>query len=265
MQENNKKLLDLFFSEEWDSIVQPHLCSAEKLVSTSNYHIFLEYAYADAFLKKSTMLSFWKDIYINIQKKYSLDSSIEKFDALINSIQKNGFDKMYPIPVDLNYNLIDGSHRLSIALALGITPYVYVCRKKSTPFPKENFHFLSKEAIQKLEEIEAYLMQKELKKIENKQVFYFKQRDLNFWDQIVSNTTVCSESFFFIKHLNFEILNSENLLTNNQKKLFKEQLGILITPYTKAEIIRFLGTLPHPHQSNFLSKYINVKKILHLS
>ncbi len=264
MQENKKKLLDLFFSEEWDSIVQSHLCSAEKLVSATNYHIFLEYAYANAFLKKSATLSFWRDIYIKIQEKYRLDNSIEKFDTLIDSIQKKGFDKMHPIPVDLNYNLIDGSHRLSIALALGITPYVYVCRKESPTFPKENFHFLSKDVVQKLEKIEAYLTQKKLKKIENNQVFYFKQRDLNFWDKIVSNSTVASESFFFIKHLNFEILNSENLLTNNQKKLFKEQLGILITPYNKAEIIRFLGTLPHPHQSKFLSKYINIKKILHL-
>lgn len=264
MQENKKKLLDLFFSEECNSVVQTHLCSAEQLISAKNYHIFLEYAYAKAFLERTETLPFWKDIYSRVQKKYNLNNSIENFDALIKSMQKNGFDKMHPIPVDLDYNLIDGSHRLSISLALGLIPYIYVRNKIISGFPKENFTFLPEIAIRQLEEIEKYLSNKKLRKISKTNVFYFTQCDLNLWDQIVLNEKLSHNSIYFIKHLGYNLLDDRVGLTPYQKRIFKGQVGILMTPHTKAEIKRYLGAMPCPHKTKVLSKHINLKKILHL-
>lgn len=141
MQENKQKLMDLFYSQEWDAIIPNHLSSVSPFLSEQTFHIFAEYAYANAFIKNDKNLDFWRKIYLDIQKYYNLNNSIETFNSLIQSIQEHGFDSNYPIPVDTNYHIIDGSHRLSISMALGVTPYFYMCQKNQHYFLKKIFQF----------------------------------------------------------------------------------------------------------------------------
>ena len=55
--------------------------------------------------------------------KPTLQSYLEQFDALIDSMAARGFDAAHPIPVSVHNALpCDGAHRCAAALALGITP-----------------------------------------------------------------------------------------------------------------------------------------------
>ena len=46
--------------------------------------------------------------------------NVNNFKRLIKSIQKNGYIDLYPIVLNKNYAVVDGAHRLSVALYLGI-------------------------------------------------------------------------------------------------------------------------------------------------
>ena len=52
--------------------------------------------------------------------KRSLDHYLCSAKALYGAMVHEGFDAAFPIPVDPNGELLDGSHRVACALALGI-------------------------------------------------------------------------------------------------------------------------------------------------
>jgi hypothetical protein len=52
--------------------------------------------------------------------KRSVDDYVRSALSLRASMEMFGYESKYPIPVDLDGELLDGSHRLSCALALGI-------------------------------------------------------------------------------------------------------------------------------------------------
>lgn len=52
--------------------------------------------------------------------KGSLDDYRHSAEALVHSMQLLGFDTIYPVPVDPVGELLNGSHRVACALALGI-------------------------------------------------------------------------------------------------------------------------------------------------
>lgn len=54
-------------------------------------------------------------------EKQNASSFISVFDALYEQMKKTGYeDKISPIPVDRNYRIMDGAHRVAICLRLGI-------------------------------------------------------------------------------------------------------------------------------------------------
>lgn len=54
----------------------------------------------------------------------------EAFKALIDSIVSNGFDSQYPLCLNKDYMVIDGAHRLALALYLGIDRVPVVFKEK---------------------------------------------------------------------------------------------------------------------------------------
>ena len=257
MQENKQKLMDLFYSQEWDAVIPGHLSSVLPFLSKQTFHIFAEYAYANAFIKNDKNLDFWRNIYLNIQKYYNLNNSIETFDALIQSIQKHGFDSNYPIPVDTNYHIIDGSHRLSISMALGITPYFYMCQKKSTLFPKEKFTILSKEQIKALNGVYQTVMKKFSITIDNKNIFYIAGKELNFWNDCMKIKTISENSCFFILRLPYDEYKKIVKRINIRNKHEYHSLGIIVTTLSYYKIKKILpSSFLLPHSSNILTQNI---------
>ena len=259
MQEDKKKLIDLFFSEEWDAVIPTHLSCVLPFLSEQTFHIFAEYAYAKAVIENDENINFWRDIYEHIQQYYHLNNPIESFDNLIKSMQKYGFDCNYPIPVDTNYHIIDGSHRLSVSMALGITPYVYMCKKQSELFPKKNFSILNARQIKALNNVYNEIMQNFRITFENKCIFYLAGRELDFWNDIVQNEAISQNSCFFIYRFPFAVYQKiVRKSTGNPKNDFKI-LGIIITNLTQQKIKRILpATYPYLHSSIFLTQ--NIKK-----
>lgn len=53
--------------------------------------------------------------------KLSLEDYRHSVVSLVSSMRLLGFDSLYPIPIDPAGELLNGSHRIACALALGIT------------------------------------------------------------------------------------------------------------------------------------------------
>ena len=99
------------------------------LVSQYRYDVFIKYYYVQAYMTKSN-LDFTKKVYLDHIKSFNNfmepdgrknnpSDFIKSFNNLIDSIKKEGIDKTI-IPVTKNGEIIDGAHRLSIALYLNL-------------------------------------------------------------------------------------------------------------------------------------------------
>lgn len=100
---------------------------AINLISTYRYDVFIKYYYVKEYLEKGNY-DLAKAIYLNhLQsfnnftepdgKKNGAKVFIASFDSLIKDIKKNGINKTI-IPITKNGEIIDGAHRLAIALYL---------------------------------------------------------------------------------------------------------------------------------------------------
>ena len=110
-----------------------------------NAHIFVRYKAIQSFFYKSN--EYWWNIYNFMQRKRVLQmrffvcAKIERlkyrkfyyfksnFKALIKSFEKNGFIDEYPITLNEDFKLLDGSHRIALALYFNIE-YVTITMKE---------------------------------------------------------------------------------------------------------------------------------------
>lgn len=99
------------------------------LVSQYRYDVFIKYYYVQAYITKSNF-KFAKEVYLNHIKSFNNftepdgrknnpNDFIKKFNNLIDSVKKKGIYKTI-IPITKNGEIIDGAHRLSIALYLNL-------------------------------------------------------------------------------------------------------------------------------------------------
>lgn len=99
------------------------------LVSQYRYDVFIKYYYVQAYMTKSNF-DFTKKVYLDHIKSFNHfmepdgrknnpNDFIKSFNNLIDSVKKEGIDKTI-IPVTKNGEIIDGAHRLSIALYLNL-------------------------------------------------------------------------------------------------------------------------------------------------
>jgi len=130
-----------------DKILFPHQCTAGELVSDRHYHVYLKYAYASAFLNQSSDFHTYEKLYLKMQSLKGRIPDLIGFNRLIMNIQNEGFDTSQPIPIDCNYDILDGSHRLAACLALDIFPTVQMYTKMSKPYEKNVFSSFTPEEI----------------------------------------------------------------------------------------------------------------------
>lgn len=97
------------------------------LMSQYRYDVFIKYYYVQAYITKSNF-NFAKKVYLDHIKSFNNflepdgrknnpNDFIKNFNNLIESVKKEGINKTI-IPITKNGEIIDGAHRLSIALYL---------------------------------------------------------------------------------------------------------------------------------------------------
>lgn len=103
--------------------------------------------------------NFGKTLYINAnqwENEKALQEDLDKFDALIKSIESHGYDSDSAIYVDLDGNCINGTHRLALCAWFGVRqmPVITIKRhlKPSTIQQMREHYRLSDEDFQRLEE-----------------------------------------------------------------------------------------------------------------
>jgi hypothetical protein len=123
---NNNEILSLLPKRNKVRIFET---SSVNLISKYRYDVFIKYYYVQAYLSQKNYL-IAKKIYLNhIQSfnnftepdgsKNSPKDFIESFNNLIDKIKKEGINKTI-IPITKNGEIIDGAHRLAIALYLNL-------------------------------------------------------------------------------------------------------------------------------------------------
>ena len=65
----------------------------------------------------------------------------EEFKELIRSFEENGFIEKNPIVVNEKYMLLDGAHRLALALYMGLNNITMVIDKKYNDFEMKDYSF----------------------------------------------------------------------------------------------------------------------------
>lgn len=99
------------------------------LVSKYRYDVFIKYYYVQAYITKNNY-SLAKEIYLKHIKSFNnfiepdgrknnANDFIQNFNNLIDSVKLTGISKTI-IPITKNGEIIDGAHRLSIALYLNL-------------------------------------------------------------------------------------------------------------------------------------------------
>lgn len=127
-----------------------------------NAHLIIRYKTVQAQIENNNA-SYWWGIYNNMQQKRVSQKPIiprekannqSNFENLILSFLEKGFDYSYPIIINKYFRLVDGSHRLSIALYLRI-PYVPVFINSETlnHDPEYSLNWFLENGFEDLEEI----------------------------------------------------------------------------------------------------------------
>ncbi len=120
-----KRIIVKFFNKAYSILFTKHIkCEVRELFFQHNSERdFLRYdmivrllAVEDYFNKNNFGFDFYKRMQANRVSKEWVDESVERFKNLIDSYQKDGYDETSEIELDNNLNLIDGSHRMALAL-----------------------------------------------------------------------------------------------------------------------------------------------------
>lgn len=116
------------------------------------YDVIMRYITIDAILNDNKEII---NIYKKVQKKRVNRHTFFNFQHLIKSIENRGFQSKYPILLNKNGQLLDGSHRLACALYFDIDEVPVKVRntKKEVKYDKEWFinNGIKKDFIRKME------------------------------------------------------------------------------------------------------------------
>jgi len=118
------------------------------LVSQYRYDVFVKYYYVQAYVTKSN-LDLAQRVYLNHiksfnnfqepdRRKNNPNDFIKNFNNLIENVKKDGINKTI-IPITKNGEIIDGAHRLSIALYLNLKIYFAIFDLLDVNYGKDFF------------------------------------------------------------------------------------------------------------------------------
>lgn len=168
-----------------EELFLPHIAVPYELVSDKHYHVYVKYGYAKSFIQKSPDLPEWKNMYETMQKDRNRIPDTESFNSVIKSIQNKGFQKEYAIPVDENYDILDGSHRLSVSLALDIPIYVKIFSKYSRNYEKDKLLSFTPKQFEKIEEARKNLIYRK-EALSDKVMISIPKIDNVTWNNLLS-------------------------------------------------------------------------------
>ena len=87
----------------------------------------ITYQYIEAYLGNDSERYEWlRQLYSRAQHKDALIHNPVRFNALIESFQKKGFNKRYPIWINSDNEFVSGGHRLALCLYFRADPWVKV-------------------------------------------------------------------------------------------------------------------------------------------
>ncbi len=115
-----------------------------KLISPNRFDLIAKYIYIK-FKDKKVNSSFYYELYHAHMKtfnncweypgtKTNIEEFITAFDKLIDSIEKDGFDKNFPIPLGVNNIIVNGAHRLIASYYYNKVPWFVRERKRATSY-----------------------------------------------------------------------------------------------------------------------------------
>lgn len=121
------------------------------LISPKRFDLIAKYIYIK-FKARNIKTSFYYDLYHAHMKtfnncweypgtKTNIKEFITAFDKLINSIEKDGFNKKFPIPLGVNNLIVNGAHRLMICYYYNKVPLFVREKKVATSY---NYMFFLK-------------------------------------------------------------------------------------------------------------------------
>lgn len=96
----------------------------QTFITDQHIDIIVRYLYIKAYVENKRYEKY-KKLYEKMQKKRVNKSYYREFNALIDSFQNNGFLKNFPVLINMQNKLLNGSHRLACCLYFNINPYVY--------------------------------------------------------------------------------------------------------------------------------------------
>ena len=249
-------------------IFPPHLVRPYELVSDKHYHVYVKYGYAKAFLNNSPNLDKWQDIYETMQRDKRRIPNIQGFNELIDSIKNKGFILEHAIPIDENYDILDGSHRLAIALALDIPIYARMFSKASKNYEKNRLISCKEEDFALIEQERKHLLNMK-NKSSNCSLMTIWGASLHIWNELVSQLEYQHIKRSFLKNFTQEeylayiatvyagdgISNSSLTRKSWSLEKFDHQAGVLLLDYTPEELQKlkikiretFINKIPQYH------------------
>ncbi len=199
-----------------------------EFITDKHIDIIVKYLYVKSYTQKKSLNKYEK-MYQKMQMNRIGSCNIKEFNKIIDSFEKEGFKKEYPIPINRNKQLLNGSHRLACSLYFNINPYVVEIDKEDHEYNikwfKEN-GFSNDEIEEIIETKEELVKQYEEKRIKLSNIYTAMISPLD------ENTKLNKE--YFKKH-------AEKIYQNGIKGLFvcgNTGNGMNLTVETKKEILK---------------------------
>jgi len=196
-------------------VVPSHRAFVPSLLSDSHYHVFAKCGYVLASIKQDGKeVRFWRGLYRKMQLKRCGIVREDDFLALIRSFQEKGFDKEYPIPVGVDVmEILDGSHRLAISLAISQWPFIEMYRESSHAYNRSWFeqNGFSDSELQRIDGIRDTVVQRYRINHADARLCIVWGNALDHWEEILemlSNHTLRAGVWFDL----FSIPNTEKFV-----------------------------------------------------
>lgn len=133
----------------------------KNFITDEHIDIMVKYLYIKAYIENNNYEKY-KQMYEKMMIKRIGKSYFQEFNKIIDSFKENGYIKDYPIPINKNDKMLNGSHRLACCLYFNINPYVYVFDDMDHNYPIEWFKYndFTEEEIKKILEVKEFLLKK---------------------------------------------------------------------------------------------------------
>lgn len=184
----------LWQPEKRELLIQSHKITPHNLLSNRHYHIFLKFAYANAFAQDNSRdIAFWRRLYDKMQIARTGISKCSNFDKLIISLEKNGYNHSFPIPVDRQGGILDGSHRVAISLVFGIYPNIEIYNSFSHAYDRKWFlqNDFSFEELYHIDKVRDSLIKKHYFNLSRCHIGIIWGVAFQYWNQIMEILQSC--------------------------------------------------------------------------